>query len=117
MKQYRLPFFLGLEKELFKSGVSLQVVYGSPWPEEAKRGDNADLPAPLGYQVPTYRLFRKLFVQPSFFPWLRADLVVLEPANKHATNFVLMFLHCIGLKRIAYWGHGYDRQTSPNTLG
>ena len=117
MKQYRLPFFIGLEKELFKAGVSLQVVYGSPWPEEAKRGDNANLPAPLGYQVPTYRLFRKLFIQPSLFPWLRADLVVLEPANKHAINFVLMFLHGIGLKRIAYWGHGYDRQTSPNTLG
>ena len=117
MKKYRLPFFIGLEKELFKAGVSLQVVYGSPWPEEAKRGDNADLPAPLGYPVPTYRLFHKLFIQPSLLPWLCADLVVLEPANKHAINFVLMFLHGIGLKRIAYWGHGYDRQTNPNTFG
>jgi glycosyltransferase involved in cell wall biosynthesis len=117
MKQYRLPFFLGLEKELAKSGIELQVVYGEPWPEEAKRGDNAVLPAPLGFQVPTYRLFHKLFIQPSFFPWLRADIVVLEPANKHALNYVLMLLYSIGLKRIAYWGHGYDRQSSPGTLG
>lgn len=117
MKQYRQPFFIGLEKELAQSGVGLQVVYGKPWPEESKRGDNAELPAPLGHQVPTYRLFSKLFIQPSFLPWLRADLVVLEPANKHALNFVLMLLHAIGLKRIAYWGHGYDRQSSPGTRG
>ncbi len=112
MKQYRLPFFIGLEKELARFSIRLQVVYGKPWLEESKRGDNAELPAPLGHQVATFRLFRKLFFQPSFLSWLRADLVVLEPANKHAINFVLILLHVIGLKRIAYWGHGYDRQSS-----
>ncbi len=117
MKQYRLPFFIGLEKELARFSIRLQVVYGKPWLEESKRGDNAELPAPLGHQVATFRLFRKLFFQPSFLSWLRADLVVLEPANKHAINFVLILLHVIGLKRIAYWGHGYDRQSSPATLG
>jgi L-malate glycosyltransferase len=117
MKQYRLPFFVGLEKELAKSNIALQVVYGEPWPEEAKRGDNAVLPPPLGFQVPTYRLFRKFFIQPSFLPWLRADLIVLEPANKHALNYLLMFLHAVRIKRIAYWGHGYDRQSPASTLG
>ena len=117
MKQYRLPFFIGLEKELAKSGVCLQVVYGEPWREEALRGDNVELRAPLGYRVPTYRLFRKLYIQPSLLPWLHADLVILEPANKHALNYLLFLLHGIGLKHIAYWGHGYDRQTSPDTFG
>jgi glycosyltransferase involved in cell wall biosynthesis len=117
MKQYRLPFFIGLEKELANYGVGLQIVYGEPLPEETKRGDNAELPAPLGRRVPTYRIFRKLFIQPSFLPWLHADLVVLEPANKHALNYVLMLLHGLGLKRIAYWGHGYDRQSNPGTFG
>jgi L-malate glycosyltransferase len=117
MKQYRLPFFVGLEKELAKSDIQLQVVYGMPWAEEEKRGDNAELPAPLGCSVPTYRLFRKLFIQPSFLPWVRADLVVLEPANKHLLNYLLMSLYGLGVKRIAYWGHGYDRQSSPTTSG
>lgn len=117
MKQYRLPFFVGLEKELAKSDIQLQVVYGRPWAEEEKRGDNAELPAPLGCSVPTYRLFRKLFIQPSFLPWVRADLVVLEPANKHLLNYLLISLYGLGVKRIAYWGHGYDRQSSPATLG
>ncbi len=117
VKQYRVPFFIELEKQLAKSNVTLQIVYGEPWPEEAKRGDNSELPEPLGYKVPTYRLFRKLLIQPSLMPWLQADLVVLEPANKHALNYLMLLLHGLGLKRIAYWGHGYDRQTSPDTLG
>lgn len=117
VKQYRVPFFIELEKELAKSDVTLQIVYGEPWPEEAKRGDNSELPEPLGYKVPTYRLFRKLLIQPSLIPWLKADLVVLEPANKHALNYLMLLLHGLGLKRIAYWGHGYDRQTRSDTLG
>ncbi len=117
VKQYRVPFFIELEKELAKSDVTLQIVYGEPWPEEAKRGDNSELPEPLGYKVPTYRLFKKLLIQPSLIPWLKADLVVLEPANKHALNYLMLLLHGLGLKRIAYWGHGYDRQTRSDTLG
>jgi glycosyltransferase involved in cell wall biosynthesis len=117
VKQYRLPFFIELEKDLAKSDITLQVVYGKPWPEEAKRGDNSELPEPLGYKVPTYRLFKKLLIQPSLIPWLKADLVVLEPANKHALNYLMLLLHGLGLKRIAYWGHGYDRQTRSDTLG
>lgn len=117
MKQYRVPFFLALDRALAEYGITLEVVYGSPWAEEAARGDNVDLPAPLGRRVPTWRLFRSLSFQPVLRPWLRADLVVLEHANKHALNHLLTALRAIGCRRLAYWGHGRDRQADADTWG
>ncbi|WP_082055188.1 glycosyltransferase family 4 protein [Cupriavidus basilensis] len=117
MKRYRLPFFIQLKKELDQKGVDLEVVYGTPWPEEAERGDHGDLEVPLGRRVRSIRLFGKLLVLPTLMSWLRADLIVIEHANKHALNYLLMALHILGLKRIAFWGHGRDRQAVSGTLG
>lgn len=55
MKGYRLPFLVGLDKRLSQVGITIQVVYGTPWPEEAKRGDHEDLPRAC--QQEPYELF------------------------------------------------------------
>jgi L-malate glycosyltransferase len=117
MKRYRVQFFLDLHEVLAREGVDLEIVYGTPWPEEAKRGDHDELAFPVGRKVRTFRWFRKLFIQPVFFSWLRADLVVVEHANKHALNYLLMALDGVGLKRVAFWGHGHDRQSDAASLG
>lgn len=116
MKAYRLPFFIGLAERLSQSGIQLQVVYGTPWAEEAKRGDHVVLDAPLGHRVKSW-MVGKLYLQPVVLPWLRADLVIVEHANKHLLNYVLCLLRALGLKRIAYWGHGRDRQSDPSSPG
>lgn len=117
MKRYRAPFYLRLRDALASEGVELEVVYGPPWAREALRGDNVDLPAPLGRRVPNWWLFERILVQPVLCPWLHADLVIVEHANKYALNYVLMLLDAVGLKRLAYWGHGRDRQTPDDSLG
>lgn len=116
MKAYRVPFFIGLSNRLAQSGITLQVVYGTPWVAEAKRGDHAELPSHLGKKVKSYMLFGKLFVQPVVRSWITADLVVVEHANKHLLNYFLTCLWRIGIKRIAYWGHGRNRQGITNSL-
>jgi glycosyltransferase involved in cell wall biosynthesis len=115
MKGYRLPFFIGLDKRLSQVGITLQVVYGTPWPEEAKRGDHVDLLSPLGRKVESRMLFSKLFFLPVLRPWLSADLVIVEHANKHLMNYLLAVLWAVGVKRIAYWGHGRDRQANADS--
>lgn len=115
MKGYRLPFFIGLNKRLSQVGITLQVVYGTPWPEEAKRGDHVELPPPLGRKVESRMLFSKLFLLPVLRPWLSADLVIVEHANKHLMNYLLAVLWAVGVKRIAYWGHGRDRQANADS--
>lgn len=117
MKQYRVPFFIELEKTLAAEGIGLVVVYGSPWGGEAERGDHAELAAPLGVRVNSTMLFGKLLLIPVLRPWLRADLVVVEHANKNLLNYLLAILYGLGLKSVAFWSHGRDRQASPDTPG
>lgn len=117
MKRYRAPFFLRLRDRLAADGVELEVVYGPPWPREALRGDNVDLSPPLGRRVRNWWIFERILVQPILRPWLRADLVIVEHANKYALNFVLMLLDAMGIKRLAYWGHGRDRQSAEGSPG
>lgn len=114
MKRYRVPFFKLVSDELAADGIKLEVVYGPPWADEALRGDNVALEPPLGRLVPNWWIFRRLLVQPFLRPWLRSDLVIVEHANKYALNYVLMLLNALGLKRMAYWSHGRDRQANPN---
>lgn len=117
MKAYRAPFFEALYQRLSQSGVTLQVVYGTPWPEEALRGDHVDLPPPLGQRIASHMLFGRLFLLPVLKAWLKADLIIVEHANKHLLNYLLAILQTLGIKQVAYWGHGRDRQTSQASLG
>lgn len=117
MKQYRLPFFMALERSLAAHGIGLIVVYGTPWASEAGRGDNVRLPAPLGHEVKSHYLFDRLLIQPVLGPWLDADLVIVEQANKQALNYLLLALRSLGLKKLAFWGHGRDMQAHPSSLG
>lgn len=117
MKRYRTPFYLRLRDLLFSDGIELEVVYGPPWPREALRGDNVDLSPPLGRRVPNWWLFGRVLLQPVLQPWIRADLVIVEHANKYALNYLLMLLDAMRIKRLAYWGHGRDRQSPEGTPG
>ncbi|GAB2886739.1 hypothetical protein GCM10027046_13810 [Uliginosibacterium flavum] len=117
MKAYRVPFFVGLASRLHKEGVGLEVAYGEPWAEEAKRGDHVDLPAPLGRRLPSRMLGGKLLWMPALKPVLKADAVIVEHANKHLLNYALMAAQGLGIKRLAYWGHGRDRQADSAAWG
>lgn len=117
LKQYRVPFFLELQDRLAARGIRLRVVYGTPWKGEDMRGDHADLPQPLGRRARSFMLFGRLLVIPVLRPWLGADLVVVEHANKNLLNYLLALLHGLRLKRVAYWSHGRDRQADPDSGG
>ena len=116
MKQYRLPFFTALSEVLAADGITLRVVYGTPWAAEQRRGDHVDLPPPLGQRVAS-RMLGGLLWLPVLKPWLTADLVVVEHANKNLLNLPLTALWRLGVKQLAYWGHGRDRQVDPRTAG
>lgn len=111
MKGYRHPFFTLLHRQLADAGVSLLVQYGKPWPKEALRGDNVTLEPPIGLESPNLQLLGpRLLLQPTVKPWWGADLVVIEHASKHLHNHVLTLLRHRAFARLAYWGHGLNRQ-------
>jgi len=109
MKQYRLPFFTKLGRELSQNGVSLKVAYSDPTHTD-NRNDNCDLPEGLGLKVNGYLLpWRRLLYQPLLREVATSDLVIAEHGNRYLLNYLLILLSILGLKRVALWGMGENR--------
>jgi glycosyltransferase involved in cell wall biosynthesis len=111
MKQYRVPFFTRLRDQLQGEGIGLKVAYSGPPASEWARRDNAELPDDFGVRVRGYRfLHERLLYQPLIKEIAHADLVIVEHANKHILNHILLLLRAAGLKRIGFWGLGNNKQ-------
>lgn len=111
IKQYRKPFFEALAAELEAQNVRLRVVYGKPGQREAARADNVSLAAGTGIEVHNLRLLAdRLLLQPAFSPVFGADLVIIPQENCYALNYLLLAASLLGLKKVAFWGHGRNRQ-------
>jgi glycosyltransferase involved in cell wall biosynthesis len=112
VKHYRVPFFDGLYAALAADGVRLRVAYSDPSPREEEKGDSSDLSSTYGIKVPGYWLCGgRLLWQPLLREIALADLVIVEQANKHLINYILLTLSGLHLKQMAFWGHGRNRQS------
>lgn len=112
VKQFRRPFYEQLAEALARSGIEFSVLYSAPDPVEAGKGDSIDLPAPLGREIPrSYLANSRVLLQ---FPPLKtiaqADLVIIVQATGYMINYPLLALSNLGVKRVAFWGHGWNRQ-------
>lgn len=111
MHAYRVPFFDRARDVLTARGVDLEVVHGRPDKELEARGDSCELS--WGRRSRDVRItvgHRELLWQPVIRKSLAADLVVLEQASKLLVNPVLIALQQTGRTRVAFWGHGRNRQ-------
>jgi len=110
IKQYRKRFLLELAARLRIRNIELTVAYSDPAPSERSRADAIDLDG-IGMKVPTTWLLGERVLLQHAWPVVRnADLVIIEQSNRLLFNLVLLALSHLGLKRVAYWGHGYNRQ-------
>ena len=109
--QYRAPFFEQLRERLAHDDIELTLVYGDPTPAEATKKDATRLP--WATYLPN-RLFgvrgRYLVYQPFLKLSRQYDLVVVEQANRLLINPILVLLHRMGRRYLAYWGHGKNFQ-------
>jgi glycosyltransferase involved in cell wall biosynthesis len=116
INQYRLPFFAKLNELLRAEGIRLTVAYSDPACEDACKNDTCDVPEAFGMKVKSYWLWKgKLLYQPVLRAIAAADLIIVEQANKHVVNHVLLALCVARWKRVAFWGLGKNRQA--NQLG
>ena len=110
--QYRAPFFEQLRAKLAADGIELTLVYGDATPGEASKKDASQLP--WARYLPS-RFFvirgRYLIYQPLLRLSKEFDLVIVEQANRLLVNPLLILLHRLGLRHVAYWGHGKNFQT------
>jgi L-malate glycosyltransferase len=111
MKQYRVPFFTKLHTALQLSGIDLRVAYSPPDDRENRKQDNTDLPEAIGVRVKGYGfLGNRLVFQPLLREVVWADLVIVDQALKYILNFFLLALSRFKVKKVAFWGHGRNRQ-------
>ncbi len=110
--QYRAPFFEQLRDKLAEDEIELTLVYGDPTPSEASKKDASRLP--WARYLPNHVFMAggtSLIYQPLLKLSRQFDLIIVEQANRLLVNPLLVLLHRIGLRRVAYWGHGKNFQT------
>jgi len=119
VKQFRARFYSQLAEVLARSGIEFAVLYSAPSAVEAKKGDSIDLPLPLGRKIPRlYLANNRLLLQiPPVMTIIRADLVIIVQASGYLLNYPLLALSALGIKGVAFWGHGLNLQGDPRSWG
>ena len=109
--QYRRRFYELLRETLNSRGLEFTVVYGQPDPDEAKKGDAAELQWGQRIRNKYFKIGKwKMCWQP-VLPLIRdADLVIVEMANKLLVNYILLLENAFRVKKVAFWGHGKNFQ-------
>ncbi|HUK99260.1 MAG TPA: hypothetical protein VLX29_00210, partial [Nitrospirota bacterium] len=118
IKQYRESFYLKLSERLSQNRIELTVIYSKPGRLDASKKDDIDLPSALTKKVKRIYLMKdRILLQ--FLPMteiIRSDLIIIDQATGCLHNYPLLLLSRLGLKKVAFWGHGYNRQGNPTTL-
>lgn len=106
---YRLPFHERLRTILLAHDVDYRVVYCAPNSENRKKKDTVDID--WGIKVARTELPGGLVYQHALREAMRSDLAIIQQENALALNYLLNFASMIGLKRVAYFGHGRNFQS------
>jgi glycosyltransferase involved in cell wall biosynthesis len=108
---YRRDFFNGLRNSLRKKDIDLILIYGQPGRKDALKKDATDLDWALKVQSKIFEIGRyEVYWQPAL-PYLKnIDLVIVEQASKLLLNYVLLLQNALGIRKVAFWGHGKNFQ-------
>lgn len=109
--QYRSRFYEVLKDKLDQMGIELILIYGQPSPKDALKKDAVDLHWGRKIQNVYFALGRWVFCWQPVLALVRdADLVIVEMANKMLVNYFLLLQNSLGIKKVAFWGHGRNFQ-------
>jgi len=111
--QYRYSFYENLRNRLLDEGVELVLIYGQPGANDRLKGDAVEIPWGIKLKNRILHTVRtELYWQPAMKYIRDADLVIVEQANKLLLNYYLILMNIIGRKKIAFWGHGKNFQST-----
>jgi glycosyltransferase involved in cell wall biosynthesis len=111
LPHYRVHFFEKLHGALRQEDIRLRVAYGQPSRVDGDGDTSGTRDLPFGVRTRNYWLFGgRVLLQPLLRAIMDADLVIVEQANKHLVNYLLMVLSLLGIQKLAFWGHGWNRQ-------
>lgn len=105
---YRAPFHEALRLRLETCNIDYKVVYCEPGEENRKKCDTVDIA--WGCKVPCTSMAGGLRYQHGMQEALKSDLIIVQQENSLILNYFLNILSIIGLKKVAYFGHGRNFQ-------
>lgn len=117
LAKYRVPFYEGLRETLTRRGIELEFIHGTGTDVEHKREILGELK--WAQVVPEKYLSlagRALIVQPYFRLLKGADVIVTQQELKWLLNYVLIARRGAGGYKLAFWGHGLNKQENPKSL-
>ncbi|GED69118.1 hypothetical protein BRE01_28200 [Brevibacillus reuszeri] len=111
LPQYRRRFYELLKERLEERDIDFVLIYGQPGHSEAVKKDSIELEWAHKIENKIFRFgSRELYWQPCTSLLRDTDLVIVEQASKLLINYYLMFQNQLGIRRIAFWGHGRNLQ-------
>lgn len=118
VRQYRIPFLEGLRHSLSEHGVGLELLHDRSSPLDDERHDLA--PLQWGRATPAREIGvgkRRLLWQTAPRDLWTADLVIVEQASRMLLNYRLLAQRRRSGPKVAFWGHGRNRDPDANALG
>ena len=113
LPRYRVPFFNLLRDRLDAQGIELRFCYGQPAGAVAQRSDAAELR--WAREVVNAHLGPVVW-QPAWRYARRADLAIVDQANRLALNYLLLGARPAGGPRVAFFGHGANLLGNPSSF-
>ncbi len=104
---YRIPFFLSLDRSLGDRDCRLEILAGQPWPHEGLIDARDELP--FIRKTRNQRISAKAYwLRGALNAARRADIVIIEQASAALYIYPLIAMRMLGIARwkLAFWGHG-----------
>jgi glycosyltransferase involved in cell wall biosynthesis len=104
---YRIPFFVSLDRALGERDCKLEVLAGQPWPHEGLVDARNELP--FIRKTQNRRISTKAYwLRSALNSARRADIVVIEQASAALYSYPLIAMRMLGIGswKLAFWGHG-----------
>lgn len=112
LPQYRRRFYELLKERLAERDIDFILVYGQPGHSEASKKDSIELEWAHKIENRIFRLgSREVYWQPCMSLLKGTDLVIVEQASKLLVNYWLMLQNQLGIRKVAFWGHGRNFQS------
>jgi glycosyltransferase involved in cell wall biosynthesis len=108
---FRYPFHVKLRSILALHDVDYSVTYCAPYGANLQKKDTVDIA--WGHEVPLLRMGSGgPQLQWALGDVLRSDLVIVQQENRLLLNYFCQILGMLGLKRVAFFGHGRNFQAA-----
>lgn len=117
---YRAVFFERLKAKAQDRDINVVLVHGvAPGPrgERLNTGRVADGICIRNRYIPFIGPNACLVWQPVFQVCRRADMIIVEQANRLLVNYLLLAWQYLGGPKVAFWGHGRNYQAEGRSFG